>query len=165
MKTRTIDTATTVIVQRTPPSRRPAQPATMLSAVTAAFRPLPLILQALVLLDVGAVSASICKSNLCTREQYCCGDGQCCDNVYSLWYLCGGVAVMLFVVGSFCPVIRQCCCPRTTVMVKYVPVPTSPTKFKYSDRGDSGGKLQCTRVDVTLPMPPPATTTDVTNCI
>lgn len=36
---------------------------------------------------------------------------------------------MLFVVGSFCPVIRQCCCFRTQVIVKYVPVPTSPTKF------------------------------------
>jgi hypothetical protein len=36
---------------------------------------------------------------------------------------------MLFVVGSFCPVIRQCCCFRTPVIVKYVPVPTSPTKF------------------------------------
>lgn len=36
---------------------------------------------------------------------------------------------MLFVVGSFCPVIRQCCCFRTPVIIKYVPVPTSPTKF------------------------------------
>jgi len=36
---------------------------------------------------VGTASASICKSGLCTREQYCCGDGKCCDNVYSVWYL------------------------------------------------------------------------------
>ncbi|KAL4091465.1 hypothetical protein QTP88_026154 [Uroleucon formosanum] len=139
-----------------PPSPVQQQRAVTVATETAAFR---LSLVMLLLLDVGTASASICKSGLCTREQYCCGDGKCCDNVYSLWYLCGGIAVMLFVVGSFCPVIRQCCCFRTPVIVKYVPVPTSPTKFKYSDRE------KCTRVDVTLPMPPRATTMDVTNCI
>lgn len=58
--------------------------AVTVTTATVAFR---LSLVMLLLLDVGTASASICKSGLCTREQYCCGDGKCCDNVYSLWYL------------------------------------------------------------------------------
>lgn len=58
--------------------------AVTVTTATVAFR---LSLVMLLLLDVGTASASICKSGLCSREQYCCGDGKCCDNVYSLWYL------------------------------------------------------------------------------
>ncbi|XP_025414360.1 uncharacterized protein LOC112686347 [Sipha flava] len=155
--TKMIADPTATVAKPAPPTppwpSRPTAAAARLSSLIA------LLVLLVLLLDVGAASASICKAGLCTREQYCCGDGKCCDNVYSLWYLCGGVAVMLFVVGSFCPVIRQCCCFRTPVIVKYVPVPTSPTKFKYSDSD------KCTRVDVTLPLPPQATTLDITNCI
>lgn len=68
------------------PSPQVQQQAVAVTITTAAvaFR---LSLVILLLLDVGTASASICKSGLCTREQYCCGDGKCCDNVYSLWYL------------------------------------------------------------------------------
>ncbi|XP_050444006.1 uncharacterized protein LOC126847667 [Adelges cooleyi] len=119
------------------------------------------ILLVVLQLATGA-TASICKAGLCTSQQYCCGDDKCCDNVYSLWYLCGGVFVLLFVIGSFCPVIKQCCgCFRAPVIVKYVPVPSSPAKFKFG--GDRENK--CAKVDVALPAPPQATTLDITNCI
>lgn len=66
----------------TPPAPSPSWPSR--ATITTAFR---LSLIALLLLNVGTASASICKAGLCSREQYCCGDGKCCDNVYSVWYL------------------------------------------------------------------------------
>lgn len=68
-----------------PPSSWAQRPASRRAAVTGNYSGLSLLV--LLVLDVGAASASICKAGLCTREQYCCGDGKCCDNVYSLWYL------------------------------------------------------------------------------
>lgn len=75
-------TATAKPAPPTPPwpSRSSTVAAARLSSLIA-------LLLLLLLLDVGTASASICKAGLCTREQYCCGDGKCCDNVYSLWYL------------------------------------------------------------------------------
>lgn len=82
-----------------------------------------LLLLFLLLLDVfGIASASICKAGLCTREQYCCGDGKCCDNVYSLWYL-------WWVEGYFWNIYFQLQPVRHPVTSSTVPVYTFGSPF------------------------------------
>ncbi|XP_071533673.1 uncharacterized protein [Panulirus ornatus] len=46
------------------------------------------------------VAGHYCEWDLCGSEQYCCGDNQCCDYVYSLWYFWVGVVFLVLLLSA-----------------------------------------------------------------
>ncbi|XP_076067031.1 uncharacterized protein LOC143040220 [Oratosquilla oratoria] len=57
--------------------------------------------QLLILLSLShKVLGNYCEWNICGSEQYCCGDNQCCDYVYSLWYFWVGIVFVIILVSA-----------------------------------------------------------------
>ncbi|KDR17713.1 hypothetical protein L798_07252 [Zootermopsis nevadensis] len=83
--------------------------------------------QIVVLSDI--THAYYCEWNLCDVDKYCCGDNQCCSNVYSLWYFWAGIVFLIIMLSSCCGFFRYCYAgyrPQIIVhqITNYVPLPT-----------------------------------------
>ncbi|XP_023716950.1 WW domain binding protein 1-like [Cryptotermes secundus] len=73
--------------------------------------------------------AYYCEWDLCDVDQYCCGDNQCCSNVYSQWYFWAGIIFLIIMLSSCGGFFRYCYTgyrPQIIVhqITNYVPFPT-----------------------------------------
>lgn len=96
-----------------------------------------MLLAWLILTFIQDISAYYCEWGLCENGQYCCGDNQCCEYVYSLWYFWVGIVFIVLLLSACGGLFRYCYYNQSQVVIhritSYVPVPN----FGSSDESEN----------------------------